>query len=58
MVTSENGTDGVRALAVRLVRIERVFVHCVKDTPVNGLESVADVRERSGRDNRHGVIEK
>ena len=47
MIASENGTDGVGALTVRLVRIKTVFVHRIKNTSVNGLESVPYVGERS-----------
>ena len=53
MVTSENGTDGVGALTVSLVGSQVIFIHCIKDTAVNGLESVTHVGQCTGNDNRH-----
>ena len=49
--------DNAGALPVRAPRLEAAAVHRVQDAAVNGLEAVADVRQRPPHDHAHRVIE-
>src|SRR5271165_7615691 len=57
MVVLEHLADDARALAVLLVGGHVLFTHRVEDAALHGLEAVADVGERSRRDDRHRVGE-
>ena len=57
VVSAEHVADGGRALAERLVMREVVLVHCVEDPAVNGLETVAHVRQSAPDYNAHRVLD-
>ena len=58
MVTTEHRTNGVGALAVRLVRRQLVLVHRVNDTAVHRLQAVTHIRQRTRNDDRHRICQK
>ena len=57
VVPTQNGTDGVGALAVSLVGRQPVFVHGIENAAMDRFQSVTDVWQRTFHDDRHGVVE-
>ena len=57
VVLAEDVSDDARGLAVRLVVEVALLPHAVEAAPVDGLQAVADVRQRPSDDDGHGVVE-
>ena len=57
MVPAQHGAHGGGALAEGPVVGEVVFIHGVKDAPVDGLQAVPHVGQRPSHDDRHGVFD-
>ncbi len=57
VVLADDFADGPRGLLVRASRRQARLVHGVEDAPVDRLEPVANVRERSRHDDAHRVLE-
>ena len=55
MIASEHVSDRRRRLAERLVVGQVILIHSVEYTPVDRLQSVADIRERTGHDDAHRI---
>ena len=55
MVFAENVADKARTLSEGLVGLHTQLVHCVKNAPVNGFQSVAHIGKRTADDNSHCV---
>jgi hypothetical protein len=53
VILSKNLADGVSALSEGFIRGVSGVVHRIDDTAVNRLQTISDVRQRSGGDNRH-----
>ena len=58
MIPAEHVADGCCAFSVRLVTRQPVLIHSIKNSSVNGFETVADVRKRSFNYDRHCVLYK
>ena len=57
MVAAEHVADAGRGLLERLIARQAVLVHCVEYAPVNGLETIAHIRQRSADNDGHGVVD-
>src|SRR5208282_323292 len=57
MVDTHGLADDLGALGVLLVVLQAHFAHGVEHTAMDGLETVASVRESAADDHRHGVVE-
>ena len=57
VIATQHGTDGIRTLVVRLIRCQSLFEHGVEDTPVYRFQTVPHVRQGTGNDDRHGVLQ-
>jgi hypothetical protein len=57
VVAAHDGADDVRALSKLRVGEDAVAPHRKQDAPLNGLQTVANVRKRAARDDRQRVIE-
>src|SRR3954454_22054230 len=57
MELAHHVADDARALDVPAVRLETGVVHCVEDTAMHGLQTVAHVRQGAPDDHAHGVVE-
>ena len=57
MVLAHHLADDASALARRSVRAQALLAHGVQDAPLHGLETVADIGQRSPDDDRHRVVE-
>ena len=57
VVIAHDRPDDVRRLLVRAVRLQPVLEHAVENAAVNGLEPVANVRQRAADDDGHRVVE-
>jgi hypothetical protein len=57
VVFGERVTDDPGALAVRRGGAQPHLVHRVQDSPMNGLEAVADVGQRARHDHAHRVVD-
>ena len=51
VITTQHCTYGIGALSVLLIGSKSVFIHCVKDTSVNGLKTVSYVGQSTGNYN-------
>ena len=58
MVPAQHSSHGVRTFAVRLVGGQVVLVHGIQDAAMHGLQPVPHIRQGTGHDDRHGVIQK
>jgi len=58
VVGAQHGTNGVGGLAVGVAGIVATLMHGVKDAAVDRLQAVPHVRQGTGHDDRHGVIQK
>ena len=58
MVGAQHGTHGVRALAVGVAGVIAALVHGIQDTAVHRLQAVAHIRQSTGYDNGHGIVQK
>ena len=58
VVGAQHGTNGVGGLAVGVAGIIATLMHGVKDAAVDRLQAVPHVRQGTGHDDRHGVIQK
>ena len=58
MVPPQHGAHGIRTLAVGFIGGKPVFVHGIEDPPVDGLQSVPDIRQGPGYDDRHRIFQK
>ena len=57
MVATEHVTDRRRRLAERLVVSEVILVHCVEDTTLSRLHTVADIGQCTAGDNAHRIFD-
>ena len=57
MVFTDHVTDDAGRLDVFLVRRVPLLIHRIQDAAVDGLQTVARVRQRPRHDHAHGVIE-
>ena len=57
MVVTHNVTDDLRRLRVLLIELEAHLLHAIEDAAVNWLQAIADIRQRTADDDRHGVVE-
>ena len=57
MIPPEHRADRIGALAVRLIRGQVILVHGVEDAAMNRLESVTDIRQGAGHNDRHGIFQ-
>ena len=57
VVLTHDVADRRGGLLVRLVRLQPRLVHAVQHAPMDGLEAVAHVGQRTADDDRHGVVE-
>ena len=58
VILTNDVTDGTGRLHMRTGRRVARFVHCVKNTAMNRLQTVAHIGERSCNDNRHRIFQK
>ena len=54
---TEHVTDGTRRFLVLGVSVQAQLAHGVNNTPLYGLEAVADMRQGPIHDDVHGVVE-
>ena len=57
MITAEHVSDRRRGLAERSVIGQLILIHCVKDSAVDRLQSVADVGKRTRHDDAHRIFD-
>ena len=57
MIFTDHVTDDAGGFDVFLVRRMSLLVHRIQDAAMHGLQPVARVRQRTGHDHAHGVIE-
>ena len=57
MVVAQHGADDGRRLAMLGVGPQVLLPHRVEDAPLHGLQTVADVGQGAGRDDRQGVVQ-
>jgi hypothetical protein len=57
VVLADHVADHARRLLVGLVVVVAELTHGMQHAPVDGLESVAHVRQRPTDDHAHGVVE-
>ncbi len=57
MVFTDDIADDASRLPVGLIPLVAVLVHGVEDAAVDGLQTVANIRQRSRHDNAHRVVE-
>ena len=57
MVSTEHVTDRRRRLAERLIVCEVVLIHCVEDTTLSRLHTVADIGQCTAGDNAHRILD-
>ena len=57
MVLAHDFADDAGAFARSFIRLQPHLRHRVKNSAVDGLQSVADVGEGAADDHRHGVVE-
>ena len=57
MILTHHIADGARRFSIRLAGRISCFVHAVQNTPMDGLEAVADVRQCTADNDGHRVIE-
>ncbi len=56
MVPAKDVTDAGCRFFKRLIRSQAVFIHCVQNAPVDGLQAVSHVRKGSSDDDGHRVV--
>ena len=57
MVSAQHVADRRRAFAERLVVRQVILVHCIQNSAVHGLETVAHVGQRTADDDAHRVFD-
>ena len=57
MITSEYSTDCIGTFTVSLIGSKSVFMERVQYTSVYRLQAVPDIRERTGNNYRHSIVE-
>ena len=57
MVLTDNVTDHAGRFLVRLVEVIAKHTHCVQDTPVNRLQTIANVRQCTPDNDTHRVVQ-
>ena len=58
VVSTQHSTNRIRRLAVRVAGVVAALVHRVQDAAVYGLQAIAHIRQGTGYDNGHGIIQK
>ena len=58
VVSTQHSTNRIRRLAVRVAGVVASLVHRVQDAAVYGLQAIAHIRQGTGYDNGHGIIQK
>ena len=57
MIFTQNVTDDTGGFTERTVIVITVFVHRIDDPAMHRLQTVTDVRQRTGNDNAHRIVE-
>ena len=57
VVGAQHRTDGIRRLAVGMAGVVAALVHGVQNAAVDRLQTVAHIGQRTGHDDRHGVVQ-
>ncbi len=58
VVRAQHRTNGIGRLAVCMAGVIAALMHGIQNTAVDRLQTVAHIRQRTGYDDRHGVIQK
>ena len=58
VIGAQHGTHGIRTLAVGMAGVVAALIHGVKDAAVHRLQAVAHIRQSTGYDNGHGIVQK